>query len=503
MEAPTWVPGGRGIASCWPRGDLQVGVGWPQGGRGMGSGDRGVVTAGTVVATGAAEWAPLAGAADAPGPETSARAKVTQLPALTHPRDRPRGPGRKVRSRAGPRGLSFPGAGPAGRGRGRRVAARLPVEGDGALLPFALPVGAVRSRAADHHLGPRAPRRRQTPALASPRRARSGTAPRGGARRHGCGTWEPAPAAPYGKMAAPASARRPPALGARGLRRPAGRCPLLAAPGVGGGARPSGSVRRHGAPGPSVRQDGRACGSGRMSGRRARPKASLPTCAYFRRPGGSLPKASARAPWAAGHFGSRGGRPVPGPAVRQDGGGRASARTSARTSGPARASDWPRRRPVASRCGPVGATRRSVGGRRGKMDAGEGLPGRWGPARPAPQPPGARPARPRPRAAGRADGGRARSGRDRWPRGGRRGSDSPALACLAAFPVRPQRPVAGPAGPGRPEREGAVRRPGRETGAPGAAGGSGRAGSRNRGCGKRPPPPARSRVEPPTFMKFC
>ncbi|XP_037017384.2 cysteine protease ATG4B isoform X3 [Artibeus jamaicensis] len=39
------------------------------------------------------------------------------------------------------------------------------------------------------------------------------------------------------------------------------------------------------------------------------------------------------------------------------------------TSGSARAPDWPWRRPVASRCGPVGATRLSVGGRRGKMDA--------------------------------------------------------------------------------------------------------------------------------------
>lgn len=67
---------------------------------------------------------------------------------------------------------------------------------------------------------------------------------------------------------------------------------------------------------------------------------------------------------------------VSGPAVRKNGG----RLTFARTSGSARVADWPWRRPVASRCGPVGATRRSVGGRRGKMDAGKGLPGRQGPA---------------------------------------------------------------------------------------------------------------------------
>lgn len=45
------------------------------------------------------------------------------------------------------------------------------------------------------------------------------------------------------------------------------------------------------------------------------------------------------------------------------------------------------------------------------MDAGEGLPGRWGPARPAPQPLGTRPARPG-RRGGRiaAAGGAGRTG---------------------------------------------------------------------------------------------
>ncbi|KAM7104829.1 cysteine protease ATG4B isoform 3-T3 [Molossus nigricans] len=91
------------------------------------------------------------------------------------------------------------------------------------------------------------------------------------------------------------------------------------------------------------------------------PEASLPAGACFHRPGGPLLGSSERAPKAAGVPSAQGRLFVPGPAVRQDG--------DRRTSGPARASDWPWRRPVASRCGPVGATRRSVGGRRGKMDA--------------------------------------------------------------------------------------------------------------------------------------
>lgn len=198
-ERPRVGAGGRGTASRRPWGGLQVALGcardgrrWPRGGP-----RRAPVAAG---------WAPLAAVAEAPGPETLAPAKVTQRPALTHSQDRPEARRGKCPLGPGRAASVSPAPSRAGRGRGRaeRAAgrARLPVEGDGALLPFALPVGAVRGRAADHHLGPRAAARLRP----SPSRAEPGPGPPrgGGARRHGCGTWESAPAAPYGKMAAPA-----------------------------------------------------------------------------------------------------------------------------------------------------------------------------------------------------------------------------------------------------------------------------------------------------------
>lgn len=113
VEAVRQAPGGRGVASKWVWGALlpavagggPVGVGWAPG------------AAGTV------GW-PLTAVPEAPGPETAAWAKVTQRPALTHARDRPRGPGGE-RALGPSRAASVSpapgraGAWPAGRARGR------------------------------------------------------------------------------------------------------------------------------------------------------------------------------------------------------------------------------------------------------------------------------------------------------------------------------------------------------------------------------------------------
>lgn len=449
------------VAVGWPPGGLQVGVGWaPGGGRTRGAGPRGGVRS-------RPPWPAT------PGPETAARAKVTQRPALTHSRDRPRGQarrgppasGRAARPqfprRAGP-GRAGPGGGVAGRaaraaGRAAAGGARLPVEGDGALLPLALPVGAVRGRAADHHLGPQAaaPPPGSGPRLAAPRAG----PPRGeGARRHGCGTWEPAPAAPVRQDGGARPAAPPPGrpAGPRRARVPqylAGRSPRLAASGVGGGAlgrRPRTAAWRAG---PSVRQDGRAGGPAERrinmpspALRRSSASASAtPTgrCRGLRsarcRPPGSRARGPSPRRWAPPyakmadvhflpHF-----RPRPRP----------------RPLGP----DWPRQRPVASRCGTVGATPLSVGGRRGKMDAGEGLSGRG--ATRGRRPPGPSATGVSPSAAwvrdGRGAAGRSRrwrrAGRGRRLWEGRRGSDSRLSACLGAFsapPAAPGRPATGP-----------------------------------------------------------
>lgn len=186
---------------------------------------------------------------DAGGPRshsaalTHSRGRRPERPSVRPGRAAPLAPqGQAGPGRAGP---GRAGAWPAGRAGGGPAAAggaRLPVERDGALLPLALPVGAVRGRAADHHLGPRAAARlRPSSSRAEPRAG----PPRGeGARRHGCGTWEPAPRPPpYGKMAAPG--RPPPGRPARLSARPRAPAPGGAPPetrGAGGGG--------GGAPGP-------------------------------------------------------------------------------------------------------------------------------------------------------------------------------------------------------------------------------------------------------------
>lgn len=373
MAAVRWAPGGLHVAAGWVPGGGRAKGRWPQSG---------------------CPWAPeWPRWPETPGPETAARAKVTQRPTLTHSRDRPRGPayrgppasGRAARPQfprgAGPgragRGRGRPGRagdGPGGGGRGpvtcgRRRRASPP-------CPAGWSSSRPRSRSPSRASGRRAAAR-LGPRLAAPRAG----PPRGeGARRHGCGTWEPAPAAPVRQDGGARPAARPhgPQAGprrARGPQHQAGRSPKFAASGVGGGApgRPARTAAWRA--GPSVRQDGRA---GSPCARQAN---APPT------PGPRRPPASASASSTGRCRRPRGERCRP-PGSRARG-------PSPRLLAPPYAKmadvlflphfrprllplgpDWPRLRTVASRCGTVGATLLSVGGRRGKMDAGEAPSGR-------------------------------------------------------------------------------------------------------------------------------
>lgn len=328
-----WAPGGRGMASGWSPSRRGVGAGGRKDeGRGSGgpqgaAGSRGVGAPAVVArdarprdgGPGQGHTAPGADSLAGPAPRPGA------------PRPSRLGPGCAAsvspRCRAGP--------GRAGRGRGRRAAraagraaaggARLPVEGDGALLPLALPVGTVRGRTADHHLGPQAaaPPPGSGPRLAAPRRERD--RPEGRARGDtAAGRGSRPPRLPYGKMAAHAlppgrPAARPgldvPGLpstrlgAARGSRRR----------GWAGAARAGGPVQRHGALG---RPYGKmaAPAAGALGGLACPPRG--PT-ARPRLPSQS-PRVAVGVPGANGQAARKpGARAQPwalGLAVRQDGG---------------------------------------------------------------------------------------------------------------------------------------------------------------------------------------
>lgn len=228
-------PPGREVAAKGPKGARRMGATgfavepggrwWPCGGREVsnaGRGDRGVRPRDG--GPGQGHTAPSADSLLRPAPRPGAESAPLGRAARPQFPRRGDGPGGGV---AGPSGRR------AGPGYLWKETARF------SPLPCRLEQFAAAQQITISGLWP--PRRHQAPALASSRRARSGTAPRGGARRHGCGTWEPAPAAPYGKMAAPTSpapaARcRPPAH--PWLQAPGGALP--AASGVGGGQGPPG-----------------------------------------------------------------------------------------------------------------------------------------------------------------------------------------------------------------------------------------------------------------------
>lgn len=228
--------GGRQVVVGWPSSGLRVRKGWAPlaagwfqegaAGRGMGAAGRGARPRDG--GPGQGHTAPgadsLAGAAPRPGAESAPRSRRAPRPQFP-------------RCRAGPGGgVVKPSGRWAGRGYLWKETERF------SPLPCRLEQFAAAQQITISGLGP--PRRHQAPALASSRRARSGTAPRGGARRHGCGTWEPAPAAPYGKMAAPTSP--PPAVGTprvsgtQSLKHPEWLCPRFEALGVSRGTRAGG-----------------------------------------------------------------------------------------------------------------------------------------------------------------------------------------------------------------------------------------------------------------------
>lgn len=198
------------VVARWSWDGLQVALGCARGGRRW--------------PRGGSRRAPLAAV---PGPETAAPAKVTQRPALTHSQERPRGLARKVPLVPGRAASVSPVPSRARRGRGQaeRVVgrARLPVEGDGALLPFALPVGAVRGRAADHHLGPRAaaPPPGSGPRLVAPSPERDRPEGRRAATR-----LRDVGASPRGAVRQDGGARLP-AAGRRPSARPGSRAPRV------------------------------------------------------------------------------------------------------------------------------------------------------------------------------------------------------------------------------------------------------------------------------------
>lgn len=132
---------------------------------------------------GGSRRAPLAAV---PGPETAAPAKVTQRPALTHSQERSQGPARKSAPRAGPRGLSFPGAepGPAGAWSGRAGDGPGPVTcGRRRRASLLCPAGWSSSRPRSRSPSRASGRRAATRLRPSPRRAEPGAGPpRGEAR---------------------------------------------------------------------------------------------------------------------------------------------------------------------------------------------------------------------------------------------------------------------------------------------------------------------------------
>lgn len=247
---------------------------WPEGARGTGAAGRG---AGSRRAPPAAGWAPLAAV---PGPETAAPAKVTQRSALTHSRERPRGPGAESAPRAGPHGLSFPvpsraEPGPAGAWSSRASGAPGPVtcgrrRRASPLCPAGWSSSRPRSRSPSRASG----RRAATRLRPSPRRAEPGAGPpRGEARGDtAAGRGSQPPRRRTARWRRPPPRRRSPAVGtprASGtpsLKHPEWLCPRFEAFGGEQGHPGQRSVQRHGTPTPSVRQDGRACRCGRTAG---------------------------------------------------------------------------------------------------------------------------------------------------------------------------------------------------------------------------------------------
>lgn len=332
----------------------------------------------------------LAGPAPRPGAPRASRLGPGRAARPQFPRGA--GPGRAGRGRGRP---GRAGGGPGGGRRspvtcGRRRRASPP-------CPAGWSSSRPRSRSPSRASGRRAAARlRPSPRRAAPRAG----PPRGeGARRHGCGTWEPAPAAPVRQDggARPAAPPPGPPAGPRRARvpqYPAGRSPRLAASGVGGGA--PGRLSRTVAwrSGPSVRQDGRAGGPGARRVNAPSPGPRRPPASASATPTGRCrgpPSERCRPPGSR----ARGPSPrrwAPPYAKMADVHFLLHFRPRPRPLG----LDWPRQRPVASRCGTVGATRLSVGGRRGKMDAGKGRAGAGHPAGDAllaPRQGGSRPAR--------------------------------------------------------------------------------------------------------------
>ncbi|KAJ8781710.1 hypothetical protein J1605_010968 [Eschrichtius robustus] len=335
-----WPRGGGGAAeaAAWAPGGLRVGMGRAPAAEGRG---------GRVATDGSRRprWP------EAPGPETPAGPR-SHSAALTHSRDRPgaRALSDPASDRAArpqsPRGAGPGRAGPGGgvaRGpRGRRAGGggRGPVTCGRRRRAFPpCPAGWSSSRPRSRSPSRASGRRAAARLRPSSRRAepRAGP-PRGeGARRHGCGTWEPAPQLPpYGKMAAPG--RPPPGRQAR-----PSACPGYPAP---GGAQPTarGVWGGRGRPGPAAPCGDMARG-GHPYGKMAAPAGLRARRAHAPAPVPCCPLAPALAAPAARwwdprkHDAGRRGAERAGPglragsAVRQDGGGALPSRTS----GPARA----------------------------------------------------------------------------------------------------------------------------------------------------------------------
>lgn len=261
-------------------------------------------------------------------PKPAVRAKVTKLhdPSTSLSYARLAGPPLPVpraRSTARPQ---FPrGPGPGG-GVADPEAGRVPVEGDSALLAFALPVGAVHGRAADHHCGPRS----WAPPGSGPCRPPAGPTRPEGARRHSSG-----------RGPRPSRTARWLRAAARTTLRPGGRTTARA-------SRP----QRAASPYRDMR-GGAVC-----------------TERWLRRTSAARAGSRVLRSGGAGRGGATGSGQEP-----HASGPRPRVPTAVRRDGDARASAAPRLAPAASRRGvaqsSVGATLRSVGDRTGKMDAGE------------------------------------------------------------------------------------------------------------------------------------
>lgn len=261
-------------------------------------------------------------------PKPAVRAKVTKLhdPSTSLSYARLAGPPLPVpraRSTARPQ---FPrGPGPGG-GVADPEAGRVPVEGDSALLAFALPVGAVHGRAADHHCGPRS----WAPPGSGPCRPPAGPTRPEGARRHSSG-----------RGPRPSRTARWLRAAARTTLRPGGRTTARA-------SRP----QRAASPYRDMR-GGAVC-----------------TERWLRRTSAARAGSRVLRSGGAGRGGAIGSGQEP-----HASGPRPRVPTAVRRDGDARASAAPRLAPAASRRGvaqsSVGATLRSVGDRTGKMDAGE------------------------------------------------------------------------------------------------------------------------------------